>query len=564
MLGLVGAGLASCGPVRSPRVSLAGKGAAQLTATSARVDAVPGKMLVLPVRLEGPLPGSTVPRLSLADGRELEAALVWIGVEPDEPGMAGWLPATERWVVTPVTDGAIPASIGAWHVVAALPPDAAGQAIRLDERVVPVNWLADPDSLRPGSVGMDQPWDPWRTSGNTPEPDAVLLAPEWRSPLRQWRARLATTGLGVPSPPRGSWQVRGDPGVLDGLADLLEARWRVGLARLWYAEAQTCARLIASLTRTVEFAPGLHAPAWPVEQPMLDSLLAGLLDPARSGESLASRVRAWLETLPPAAAWVADDAAGLVGASAEPLAQLRAACLTDETQLLWAAGNEGLRVGEPQAVEPGRVGEVIVAAGLGLPMTGASGFTIRCGGRTVSLVARLPADIRPPGATCSPLMHDWTLQAWAASQPGAAAVPPAEWAAGALVFRDESGASPSGWSVFIECAAPVEAGDQLTLWFGQRGASATVLELSRDGVLRNDRHPEDDARLRVADQPDRWSVSVPIPREALEPGGVLRLGITRRDGRGLRTAWPRRMMPWEHEPSRAVVNLKTWSGLRES
>jgi hypothetical protein len=91
-----------------------------------------------------------------------------------------------------------------------------------------------------------------------------------------------------------------------------------------------------------------------------------------------------------------------------------------------------------------------------------------------------------------------------------------------------------------------------------------VLELSRDGVLHNNRHPEDDARLRVADQPDRWSVSVPIPREALEPGGVLRLGITRRDGRGLRTAWPRRMMPWEHEPSRAVVNLKTWSGLRES
>ncbi len=559
MVGLVGAGLGSCGPVRSPRVSLAGKGAATLTPTPPRVDAVPGRTLVLPVRLDGPLPGSTAPRLTLADGREIEGALVWIGVEPDPGGPAGWLPAPERWVVTPVAEGVIPESTGAWHVVAPLPPDAAGQALRLGERTIPVNWLPAPESLRPASAAGGAPWEPWRRAENAPEPDSVLLAPAWRSPLRRWRAQLVTGGLGGPIGARGAWLVTGDAAVLDGLAELIEARWCVGLARLWYADAGVCGRLVAALSRTVELAPGLHAPAWPVDQPMLDSLLSDLLDPAHAGEALASRSRAWLAMLPTAAGWVVDDAAGLVGPAGEPLVQFRAASLADEPQLLWAAGRDGERVGEPQAIEPGGVGEFVVAAGLGQPMTGGSGFTIRCGRETLSIAARVAVDIRPPGANCSPLLADWTLAAWADSQPGAAALPGVGSAAGAMVFRDDS--AGGGWSVFLECAGSAEGGDEVTLWFGQRGNAAAVLHISRDGVLRSDEHPESETRLPVAAQADRWSVTVPVPQEAVEPGGKLRLGITRRDPRGLRTAWPRRLMPWEHEPSRAVINLASWSGL---
>lgn len=576
MLGLLGAGLTSCGPVRAPRVRLGGKGAARLSVSSPRIDAVPGRMLVMPVRVDGPLPGSTAPRLTLAGGGEILASLVWIGLETDAAAWSGWLPSVERWVVTPVSEGAIPASVGAWHVVADLPPDAAGQSLRLAERTIPVNWLAAPEDLRPGTVEDGGEWAPWGVPEGSPEPDPGLLASEWSSPLRRWRARLATGGLGAPPPVRGLWQVRGDPAVLDGLADLVEARWRVGLARLWYADAEASRQLLARLARTVEFSPGVHAPAWPANQPMLDSLLTDLLDPGHTGEALVTRTQAWIEALPHAAAWVADDAAGLLGADSEPLVQLRAACLADQPLLMWVGGRDGLRVGEPQVLEPGRVGEVAVATGLGSPLTGASGFAVRCGGETLSIAAREAISIRPPGASCGPLLHDWTLESWSSSQPGAGATPGAGWTAGVLVFRDDSVAGGSGWSAFVECAAdrlsespsgwlsdPVSGApvsDEVTLCFGQRGSSAAVLRVSRDGVLHNDRLSGGETVLEVADEGDRWSVSVPIPREAIEPGGMVRLGLTRRDARGVRTAWPRRMMPWESEPPRAAIDLKTWSG----
>ncbi len=582
ILGLLGAHLTACGPIRPPRVKPGRKGAARLGITSPRIDAVPGRLLVIPVQVAGTVPDSTIPRLTLAGGREIEASLVWIGIETDAAAWSGWLPQVTQWVVTPVSDGAIPASVGAWHVVAHPPADAAGQSLRLGEQTVPVNWLAAPEDLRPGTVSEEQTWAPWRTPEDAVEPDASLLAPEWRNPMLQWRARLVTGSLGLSrwsgSPnrvPRSVWQVKGDPAVLDGLAELIESRWRVGLARLWYADPDACDRLLARLARTVECAPGpgtkfsqpINAPAWPTSQPVLDSLLTDLLDPVFTGDSLAARSNAWLDALPQAAAWVADDAAGLLGTNSEPAVQLRAACLDDKPILLWVSGRDGLRVGEPQTLEPGHISEVSAPVGQGSPMTGARGFIVRCGNHKVTLAAREVRAVRPPGASCGPLLHDWTLESWAASQPRAGATPDAEWAAGVLVYRDDSGASTSGWSAFVECASPEHDKqteprlDEVGVWFGQRGTPAAVLHISRDGTLRNERKPKDTTPLEVADQGSRWSVSVPIPREALEPGGILRLGLTRRDPRGVRTAWPRRLMPWDNEPARAAINLKTWSGL---
>ncbi len=594
-MGLLGASLTACGPVRAPRVAIGGTGATKLHIESPRIDAVPGRMLVIPVRVTGQLPGSTVPHLTLADGRQLEASLVWIGIETDAAAWSGWLPRVTRWVVTPVKEGAIPASVGAWHVVAHPPADAAEQqSLRLGDRAIPVNWLPAPEDLRPGTAPKEETWAPWRAPEGIPEPDASLLAPEWRNPMLLWRAKLVTGGLGFSSPPRNIWHVEGDPGVLDGLAELIESRWRVGLARLWYADPRACERLLARLSRTIEFAPNtvarfsepgiaaarisdsVSAPAWPTSQPLLDSLLTDLLDPTLAGDALIARSNAWLDTLPKAAAWVADDAAGLLGTQSEPLVQLRAVCFDDKPLLLWVSGHDGLRVGEPQALEPGQISEVSAAIGLGSPMTGTRSFTVRSGNTNTTLAAREVLAVRPPGASCGPLLHDWTLDSWSASRPRAGATPSTEWAAGVLVYRDDSAAvarlsepdimpKTSGWSVFVECAAaePDEPmHDEVGLWFGQRGSPAAVLHISRDGSLRNEHNLEDKQFLNVADQGTRWSVTVPIPREAIEPGGILRLGITRRDARGVRTAWPRRLMPWDREPTRAAINLNTWSGIR--
>ncbi len=592
-------GFASCGPVRPPRVSLDRSTQPKLVPTAARIDAVPGRSLVMQVRVDGPISGNADPRLTLADGRDLGAALVWIGVEADRRDWSGWLPAFERWVVAAASDSSIPASIGAWHIVAALPADSGAQELKLNGRSVPVNWIADPDTLRPANVRSG--WEPWTIGSDAPQPDARLLAPEWRSPLRLWHARLVTTSLGRAAATPGLWQVKGDHTVLDRLAELTEARWRVGLARLWYADAVACARLLRMLGRTVELSSGTHAPAWPTDAAALDSLLSDLLDPRLTGGALAVRAQVWVEALPRIAVWVEDDAAGLLGDASEPLVRIRAAGLGDEPQLIWTSGADDLRVGEPEMLGAGKVVEVSVPVSAGRVFTGGRSFTVRTGTQSLTIAAREMTPIRPPGMRCGPLLFDWTLTAWAQSQPRAGAVPDAAHAAAVLIYRDLSGASESGWAVFVECAGPEPTaaprdnlsaptpgtepddelatasgptitstrpaagpGDEVSLWFGQRGRSAAVLRVSRAGVLRDDRTPGSEATLDVADEGDRWSVSVPIPLEAIEPGQVLRLGIARRDPRGVRTAWPRRLMPWDREPARAAIDLKTWSGLAGS
>lgn len=598
-------GLTSCGPVRPPRVSLGRSTRPKLVPTAARIDAVPGRTLVMPVRVEGPISGSADPRLTLADGRDLSAVLVWIGVEADARDWSGWLPGFERWVVAPSGDSSIPASIGAWHIVAALPVDSDARPLKLNGRALSINWITDPDTLRPAAARGA--WEPWTIRSDAPQPDARQLAPEWRSPFRLWHARLVTTSLGRKAATPGLWQVKGDPTVLDRLADLTEAKWRVGLARLWYADAAACAQLLGALGRTVELAPGMHAPAWPTDADLLDSLLADLLDPKLTGTALAVRARVWVEALPRAAVWIEDDAAGLLGQTSEPLVRIRAAGLGDEPQLIWTTGTDDLRVGEPEMLAPGKAVEIAVPAGAGRVRTGGRSFTVRTSSQVLTVAAREILPIRPPGMRCGPLLYDWTLAAWSRSQPRTRAVPDAPHAAAVLVYRDLSGASESGWAAFVECASPTQTdapnddhrpaipgtmidsgtksdaqplaadarvssptrpdesmGDELSLWFGQQGRSAAVLRISRSGVLRDDQSPGTEARLEVTDEGDRWSVSVPVPLAAIEPGQVLRLGATRRDPRGVRTAWPRRLMPWDREPARVAIDLKTWSGLAGS
>lgn len=599
-IAMLGAGFAlgvcgSCGPVKSPRVSVRGSTRPRLVPTVGRVDVVPGRTLVTPVRVEGPISAEAAPRLRLEGGRELDASLVWIGVETDTQAPSTWLPAFERWVVAGPGDSAIPASIGAWHLVAEMPADPSARGLELNSRTVAVNWLADPDTLRPANA--DEQWQPWTIGTALPQPDPQLLAPEWRSPLRLWHARLVATSLGRAGSTPGIWRVRGDPTILDRLAALIEARWQVGLARLWYADGGVCRQLLDTLGRTTELAPGTHAPAWPTDADALDALLFDLLDPRLKGAALADRARAWIESMPQSVAWVEDDAAELLGQESEPLVRLRTANLGSDPQLVWTSGDRDFRVGEPTTVAAGAVAEIAVPAGAGVPITGGRTFTVRCGDEasTVAAIERIP--IRPPGVQCGPLLRDLTLNSWLEAD-STGGVPDVASVSAVLLYRDLSGSSPSGWSAFVECAAPAvapaapapatapaadadtsdalaaaldDAGvvpsrvevpdDEVVLWFGRRDRSAAVLRVHRTGVVRDDRSPGNETVYEVTDEQDRWSVSVPVPREAIEPGQMLRLGITRQDARGERTSWPRRLMPWQDEPSRVAIDLKTWNGL---
>jgi len=66
------------------------------------------------------------------------------------------------------------------------------------------------------------------------------------------------------------------------------------------------------------------------------------------------------------------------------------------------------------------------------------------------------------------------------------------------------------------------------------------------------------AMVRVTREPDRWTAIVRVPSDAVESRGILRIGLERTDSRGLRSAWPRAMLPWQAVPGRAVIDLAAW------
>lgn len=560
----LGALVAGCGPERSPRLAIGGRGSTGLEPPESRLDLVPGAPLFLPVRVTGSLPGSFAPRVTLSDGRQLEADLLWIGIVAGGAAREGWLPAPERWVVARAAEGSIPASAGSWHVVASIPPDAAGPSLRVGDRTVRVNWLAPPAALQPASVGAGEVWEPWRPPEGIAPPTAHLLEPEWASPLRRWRAKMATGAFGLDGGQVGRWSISPEGASLTALAELVEARWRVGLARLWYADQDAWRRLTSRLVRTVVMPAGVVAPAWPAEQATLDLLLADLLDPTLRGEAITVRSDAWLNSLPRATAWVENDAAFLADEPGGVQARLRAALLHDRPGLLWVAGHAGARVGDPQPLLPGSTGDVIAPVGRGRVEGAARTFSVHSADGTLTLAVLPPQEARPPGARCGPLLRDWTMQSWIAADATLGAVPAPEWAAAALLYRDASGLSESGWWLFIECAAPEGAGsDIVRAWFGPRGEPSAVLRVSSEGVVLDERRPEEEMLLGVSGGAGRWSITLPVPRAAIEPEGYIRLGLTRVNPLGTRTAWPRRLMPWDEEPARAAIDVRGWSGLHD-
>jgi len=172
----------------------------------------------------------------------------------------------------------------------------------------------------------------------------------------------------------------------------------------------------------------------------------------------------------------------------------------------------------------------------------------------------------PPSVPLGPLVNDWTLGSWVRGREldGAAAVPDALTSARLL----RSGPSASDWRVLIECRAPEgdepragnPARDEVTLWFGPRGSPTSVRRVDQRGRVRGPSSMDVIETLPVASIPGGWAVMLPLPTEAIEAGGLLRVGITRTDAGGRRTAWPRRMLPWDDEPGRLAIDLDVWDG----
>lgn len=605
--------LVGCGPVGTPRIAPVGTGSPQLQPLLDRIDAIPGEPLVFPVNIVGPMPTEHQLAITLADKRTIDSSLIWIGIRTEliasaEASTPSWLPQLGQWVVSPASAGAIPASVGAWYVRCHMPVDARGREIQLGRNRIAINWLNPPAALVPRTLNPNDIWEPWSKPRQVASPDVTLLEPEWKNPLRLWRARLCTVGLATPDPShnnlvpgtaRGLWEVQGDRQILDDMAAMVEARWRVGLARHWFASKEQSQALRTLLLATAKLGNHTIAPIWPIKQDDLDSLLDILLSPELTDNAMIEQVALWMDSQHRLFIWVEDDASDasslslpakrttVDAASHTPFsATIAAALRSDRPELLWIADSAGRRVGDPHTIEPGDAVRLRVDQSVGHTEIQGSRLTLFHGGRKQHVLVRPMMRVKPPGAQLGPLRADATLASWATHEEDASNPSPssfeARFACVGLLLADDSGHSPSGWSLYLECAFPKDAkllpeDDQVQLFFGSattKPASESLLRTSQvlvrvDATGRMvvvDQHDEHDSpqtqtlQLPVARSNDRWSVTIPIPALAIESELWLRLGIVRRVAGFGRFAWPEPMLPWQQSPARAAFRLDSWHG----
>ncbi|HRQ74121.1 MAG TPA: hypothetical protein PLU35_13935, partial [Phycisphaerales bacterium] len=494
-----------------------------------------------------------------------------------------------EWSATPPSAGVLPRSVGTWAVVIDLPPDAEGRAVSIEGVRLAAAWHPDPASLADEGGGHPAWASPVGAAAWSSARYQRLLSPERRSPTLRWRWRLATMGLSAEPSEEGAWPggTRGAT-IVEALARQMEARWQVALARLWEADAATAERVRRALTASADFGDGTIAPVWPEDGAALESLLADLLDPGLRGEALAARATRWLDALPGATAWVIDDAGREMAVTGEVVAAIGLANLRDAATLGWLTRAAGGGTGAPEPTPlPG-----LSTARLTIPLPGsgsagsgaatgrgpapASAIDANCGPWAARLPVASGALIAlPPGLRCGPLLHDWTLAAWITGREDAGAMPAPEALTVAMLQRGAAGGGTTGtgeWTLYVECMAKGgdDGPDAVRVWLGPYGAPKAVLRISSDGALVDELSAwsgdgagggvaGSEGHVSVTRSRDRWTVAVPVPARCIEGGGRVRLAIERFTGEeGRRTAWPRRMLPWQAEPGRVVVDLSAW------
>jgi hypothetical protein len=546
----------------------------RVTVTEARVDAFPGRTLVVPIDL-APLiinpdaadPDRAVTGLvpvTLEDGRTLAGEVFRIGVRP------GTLDRRRSWLERPsfydarsareysVRDAAFLDPIadpGFWVVTVDLPDDAPQGAVRIAGERAPVVWR-----------------EPWRAPRRSAPPAPVTprqsdsldrFRPAGASPADRWRLRLLADRRtpGMPSLATLVESSLGHP-ALDALARSLTDRWRLALSLVGDADPDLAGRFSAAITRVV-FDGDLAIPAWSADNADAARLLDNLLDPMQTPAGRAEIARVWLEAQPRALAWALDDAGVRRPGSGINPVRIGVAELAGEQVLAGAETPDGRR-GPRVVIAPNSVGACVVA----VTEREAPTF-VRAQVGEVSIgvpVVAAPAPAQPPGARLGPLSPVRTMREWLA---GAESAPDPAWACAALLTKDPG---QGVWRLYIECRVPPDtfmsargADDIVRVFLGASGAPAAVLRVRASGEVTDEVSFKDlSSEATVTRERDRWTAILPIPSDAADPDGVLRIALERLDAGGGRATWPRAVLPWREEPGRVAIDLTAWNELRSA
>lgn len=529
-----------------------------IVAVEDRVDHVMGTTLVMPVTVAPELATPGPIEAVLEDGRDVGARLVWFDVTADPDEHARWLPPAGLWKAIEHPDGAHGAGPGFWAVVTSLPLDAAGQGLWIQRGLLEINWLGVPlvDDGHPALA-------PVRPQALASPGYAAFVGPERQSPLRRWRARLATEGIASSLPALLSDPGEGDRAQdpVESLAFQQEARWALALLRLYADDPDVCENLRRALCAHAAFENGIWAPAWALDQNALERLLQDLLRPSSAASARLRAARFFMDDQPPAIAWVIDDAGLIDAASGAALASFGVVNLTDRATLAWAApARSASDAPTLQPIPPG-TGVTLKSVSSAIA-DGTGAVSINVGRWSVERrVLSEPLTVVPPGSRMGPFLPGWTLESWQSGRDPSPLPADVAWTTAALLERLPG--ADGDWTIYVECMRPPDAGndaDTVRIWMGPRARPSAVLRITRDGSATNELAVQGQdvlvEHVRVAD--DRWSFRVRLPRNAVDAEGVLTLGMERLGSRARRWSWPRAMTPWQVEPGRVRFALDRW------
>ncbi len=484
--------------------------------------AIAGSPIVIAVRLTDPADRGPVTAV-LEDTRRVPARLVPIAFEEPAAGPRRWIQASPR--VRP--DGGRAGTEGAWVLILEPPRDAVGQGIWVNGRRWPLRWLGDPvrETLaRSIDTSADDPLlNPW----------ASAVPGEWRgagalreraepaagSPLSRWRYLLLTQGLAPtdrPGPPLATEPA--DRALADLIAADIEMRWRRALLTLYVADPVMSVRVRAALAGAGRFPGGEVAPVWWPEAGLLTELLE-----AQSPAAARDRAASWLATVPAALAWVEDDA--LPGMDRAEVA------LLPTRPMLVAAGRPG--------GDLGTVADVLPYQGVTLSVPRAQTESPRALVRGPEWSAELALEpvrgAQPPALRLGPLLYELSLQDLTTGS-----VPPTD---GSCVVLLQRLPGPGGaWRVYAEVVEDPASPSRVELWL-----DGQPIRLDPDGAP---------AGAKIARLADRWAVALELPIDVETVR--TRVGIVRTLGAGVRTGWPRPLLPWGDRPGSAVIDLSAW------
>lgn len=578
--------LSACGSASAPPRPTSSVASTPALASTARIDAIPSSLIVVPIDPAWVFSTDDAGTGRLDDGRKINIRFARIHIdrvallEGVGPRRQEWLPAPAVWSSSPMRApsatpaAAAPAQTTTPVMAIEFPAIPSGRSLDVAGKRWAINWVASPHDIlaaRPPAAQSESLalWRPTLPPAGAVSPVfAAYSRPESLSPIGRWRYRMLTDGL---APPGASDAAATSPlpafedPLIEAIARQNESRWQSALALLWSVDSDLAWRVKQRLTGVMDFGEGVVAPAWPTDHAILDLLLADLLDPVLSPSQRARRAAEWLEAQPPALAWVADDAGVLDARKGLGIASVAIANLGERPTLAWAEAEGERREPDLLPAPPATVVRVpVTPIDDSRPGQAPSLVSAHLGrwSRDLRVVTR-PIPLVPPGLTIGPLLPDLTIQSWLEESRAVSVL-----AAWATVARLHSPPAPSNaprpFELYVECRSTADASttndDEVRVWIGPTRSPFAVLRVSASGTLVDELNPASPpASLPIARTDAGWSFHLPIPRDAIERDGLLRLALTRTDARGRRSAWPRPMLPWQREPGRIAVDTTAWS-----